>query len=248
MEKVVEANKFLLRDDAGRIRAELGIEDGTGPILALFDEEQRPRARLAVRFGVPNLALLSENGVSRIELSGGGIGSPSITLCDTAGKPRLDLSLIDAIGGARLAFTDEHEQTRAMVGVEVLEGENRAALILCDKEGRKRARLTVHDDGSSGLEVFDDNGTSRATLGTNGLFIADENATYRVKLSLSTIGPGLGLLDASGTVRAAVALSNETGFPHVILFDKDGRTPRLDLTVDAEGRPRVFGRRWWWPF
>ena len=142
MEKVIEAEKFVLRDAAARVRAELAVQEDGSPRLVFLDENQRERVQLTVQSEEPRFVLLGETGVTRVNLTAGvgEAGSPSITLCDKEGKARVDLSLIDAIGGARLAFTDQHGETRAMFAVEVLEGEHRTALGVYDKDGRLRAR------------------------------------------------------------------------------------------------------------
>ena len=60
-EDTVEAKRFILLDDNGKIRATLDMfEDG--PMLGLFDENGRLRIGLGVRKDRPKITLLDENG------------------------------------------------------------------------------------------------------------------------------------------------------------------------------------------
>src|SRR5256884_9549884 len=74
--KAMEAERFVLRDTGGRVRAALGMEADGSVGLWLLDSAGKTRA------GV---------GVSRE-------GSPGVALPAQTGKPRLPLNLTDAPG------------------------------------------------------------------------------------------------------------------------------------------------------
>ena len=60
--KVVEAERFVLRDANGKARAELGLKDGV-PVLALFDAQGNRRTQLAVAGdGSTSLSLYDKDG------------------------------------------------------------------------------------------------------------------------------------------------------------------------------------------
>jgi hypothetical protein len=59
--RIVEAEGFVLKDAAGKVRAELAV-DKDGPRLGLRDEAGRTRAELAVGKYGPRLVQYDENG------------------------------------------------------------------------------------------------------------------------------------------------------------------------------------------
>lgn len=63
--KIVEADQFILRDEAGRRRAELGFHEGV-PSLAFFDPQGAVRTRVTLqKDGSSRLLLYDEKGVAR---------------------------------------------------------------------------------------------------------------------------------------------------------------------------------------
>jgi len=119
--KAMEAERFVLRDTGGRVRAALGME-GYGSVgLWLLDSAGKTRA------GV---------GVSRE-------GSPVMALADQTGKSRLSLTLTDGPG---LSLRD---QDRTRISLSVLaEG---SGIYVWDQAGRERVVLIVAADGSQVL-------------------------------------------------------------------------------------------------
>jgi len=83
-ERTVRANKFVLEDERGGMRAVLVVAADM-PTLALFDTAGTPRAVLGILAGGPGLTLADENGKSRAVLSVLADG-PGLTLFDAAGK------------------------------------------------------------------------------------------------------------------------------------------------------------------
>ena len=87
--KIVRANKFILEDEKGKLRAWLVVtKDGSA--LGLFDGNGRYRAEL---------------------YASNGEGGPALTLCDETGKPSAKLGATK--DGPALALFDEKGTTRA---------------------------------------------------------------------------------------------------------------------------------------
>ena len=81
---VVRAGAFVLVDDQGRERAQLGM-GSDGPALELYDAQGKVRIGLSLIDDEPGLALLDAQGKSRIRLLLTGAG-PTLVLVDAQGK------------------------------------------------------------------------------------------------------------------------------------------------------------------
>jgi len=66
--KEIRANKFVLEDEKGKVRATLAMT-GTGPILWLSDENGKQRATLGAFEVGPVLFLNDETGTTRVSLA-----------------------------------------------------------------------------------------------------------------------------------------------------------------------------------
>jgi hypothetical protein len=104
--RVVEAQKFVVRDASGRIRAELGPTDSDQE-LALRFRDQRGSQRLTV--GMENetalLVLGDKTGRPRAGLVTLAEGAPGLTLYDGTGRARVELALARE-GEPRVALLD----------------------------------------------------------------------------------------------------------------------------------------------
>ncbi len=211
--KVVEAERFVLRDATGKIMAILGTEPGVpAPKLFLYDQNGKTRAMLSVLAdGTPGLALFDQNGKGRAGLLLLASGAPGLGLHDQNGKNRLLLS----------------------VGADDTPG-----LALLDQNGKERARLTVVPDGSPSLGLFDQSGKVRAALGvladgSPGLSLADLNDKERIGLRVGTNGPSLVLRDENLNNRAvlghtaleatATGTVEQRPASSLVLSDRDGK-------------------------
>jgi mono/diheme cytochrome c family protein len=84
--KVVEAERFVLREAGGKPRAELGFNDGE-PSLALFDDRGNRRAGLSVATdGSSSLSLYDKDGKRRVVLHVRPDGEPHLDLYEKNGK------------------------------------------------------------------------------------------------------------------------------------------------------------------
>jgi hypothetical protein len=122
--KVVEAERFLLRDENGTIRTELAMQPNEGPTmpknprLDLMDEGGKPRASLVLRRG----------------------GLPNLELRDQGGRPRLHLGM---------QFDDMVELSlgpksgRGGLGIKTMDN-NYTSLSLYGPDGTERGFLSIH--------------------------------------------------------------------------------------------------------
>ncbi len=108
--RIVEAQKFVLRDAEGRVRAELGPADSNRSIALRFkDEIGSPRLILGVENESSLLALSDRTGRPRVGVVTLADGAPGLTFYDATGRARAELglgregdpsaALLDARGG-----------------------------------------------------------------------------------------------------------------------------------------------------
>jgi mono/diheme cytochrome c family protein len=114
--KVVDAEKFVLRDMEGKRRAELSLQAG-GPSLALFDERGQRRVQLAVLAdGSAKWSLYDQNGQYRATLAVPTQGDPRLDLAKKPNPfPSLPLSAPAAVRPA--APEPSHERMQAAQGL-----------------------------------------------------------------------------------------------------------------------------------
>ncbi|MDE3109305.1 MAG: hypothetical protein KGL02_05120 [Acidobacteriota bacterium] len=93
--KNIEAESFTLKDDSGRVRAELAMS-GTGPSLKLFDEHGSALAVFCVNDTAP--------------------GGPFVTLSDPAHHAGLSMSVLEG-AGSELSMMGEGENAQVHIGV-----------------------------------------------------------------------------------------------------------------------------------
>lgn len=127
--EVVEANRFVLRDSDGHVRAVMGVNQDGSARVALQDRDGRERLRLS---------LLAD-------------GSPGISFTDREGKSRAVLGLLPDETSA-LVFADRWGKTRAVLG---LSPDESSTLVFADRNGEMRVGVGVEADGSAGVTMFD---------------------------------------------------------------------------------------------
>ncbi len=129
--KVVEAEKFVLRDTAGKIRGELKV-DGGSTFLILNDENERSRFQAFVYSKGGSLNLFGE-GKSRATLRSSSGGS--LNLHDSAGKDRVKLFVV--FDNPYLFFKDKSGKHRFTVSFTG----GMPHLALRDKDGKTISSL-----------------------------------------------------------------------------------------------------------
>lgn len=153
--KVIEAEKFVLRDSSGSERALLSSKDAV--FLTLFDRNGKIRASI----NETSLAIADKNGKVRIGLVVSDEGNPIVVLQNEAGKERASLYL-RSDGSPGLVLRDEAMKPRAAL---YLSSDALPGLWLYDKDEKWRTRLELTDDGDAGLALTDKYGSVRAALG-----------------------------------------------------------------------------------
>ncbi|MBI4589738.1 MAG: hypothetical protein HY725_12950 [Candidatus Rokubacteria bacterium] len=144
--KILEAERFVLRDASGRARAILGIQADGSVGLEFSGETGKPAVTLAaLRDGAVALELRDRSGRSRASLGVQPNGAARLGFYDQDGKARAGLSTMTA-------------------GVPILS--------LFDKAGTPRAALRLLPDGAPTLELLDDETHTRAVLGHTELATA----------------------------------------------------------------------------
>lgn len=103
--RVVEAERFILRDAAGRARAELVVDGEQSVALRFKDADSMPRLSLGTENGAALLVLNEQGGRVRAGLVTLSHGAPALTFYDGNGKNRAELALTRE-GTPALTITD----------------------------------------------------------------------------------------------------------------------------------------------
>lgn len=101
----MEAQAFVVRDDRGAARAQLGMSED-GPALSLYDEAGVLRAALAVQLEGPILNLFTADGAPRVVVGERGT-TAFVVLRDADGAPRAAMA-IQEDGSPSIYLLDEH--------------------------------------------------------------------------------------------------------------------------------------------
>jgi hypothetical protein len=104
--RVIEAQKFVVRDGAGHVRVELGPSDGDKEVVLRFkDSTGSSRATLGLEGETSLLVLGDKTGRPRVGLTTLAQGAPGVTLYDPSGRARVELGL-GREGEPRVALLD----------------------------------------------------------------------------------------------------------------------------------------------
>lgn len=103
--RIVEAERFVLRDAAGRVRAELVVDGEQSVALRFKDPDSMPRLSLGTENGAAVLVLNEQGGRVRAGLVTLPHGAPALTFYDQNGKNRAELALTRE-GAPALTITD----------------------------------------------------------------------------------------------------------------------------------------------
>ena len=127
--EVVEAERFVLRDQSGLARGSLELTEEGGTELVLRDRDARERVRLAL---LPN-------------------GSPGLTFADREGRARAVLGLLPD-ETSTLVFADHRGRSRAVLG---LSPDESSTLVFADRFGATRVGVGVDPEGQPGITIFE---------------------------------------------------------------------------------------------
>jgi len=119
--KLVEAERFLVRDTAGKPRATLGLLPDGSPSLNLIDKDGNIRMAVGMKpGGSPSLNLYDKTQTNRAVLATLPDGSPALVLFDKAGETR-------ALLGSNFPMRMHPEE---------IETRPASSLVLFDKDGK----------------------------------------------------------------------------------------------------------------
>ena len=223
-----DRNGPILRfhDDAGNVRADIGLSRFGGPGIVLRgDDEEQLAAFFADRFET-SLSFFGPRGQVRSVLKSNDEDS-SLFLFDAQGTIGASLGITGAVRGVTVADGDGN--LRATMAVS----ENDPTLAFADATGAVLAALGLTEFGPT-LEFADVQGTVRAhlshTAGGTNLILQDEQSKPAALLSVTDAGRVLGLFDESGTVRTSAGYTPEgSAFE---LYDAEGTVrAKLDFTT-----------------
>jgi hypothetical protein len=149
--KVVEAEKFVVRDGDGNERARL-VDIG----VVLLSADGKPRGGLTVAEDVPSLHLLHPQ-------HGGGVYMSPLGMAvrGPGQKSKAANVGISHEGEPFVSLSDGEEKTRARLS---LAKDGRPGLALYDTKGEIRARLRLDEDGRPDFELIGAEGARRVIL------------------------------------------------------------------------------------
>lgn len=169
----IVAQRFLLQDSKGTVRAALGINDAGEVLLALMDARGRGRADMGVTAdGLPRFELFDSAGNTRALVNVEENDSPSIALFD---GQRVRLSAGVAGGEPYLALADEQNRRQVTLAAGKV---GSGALIEDTAARRATVFLGLNTNESAGLSVFGPKSEPRAQFGPDasgaaGLLVTD---------------------------------------------------------------------------
>ncbi len=154
-----------LRDQQGRLRLVVQLDSGGAPSLRLLGTDARARAELSFREGAAALVFKDSAGAERLVLDQSAQGVPH-------------LSLMTALGyaGAGLSLTSNGSPLLGLY------------------HGRSRTSLRLDDDGSTHLDLYDQNGRLGAAL------LSSTQATPETTAVGNPSGSSLVLRDKAGKI------------------------------------------------
>ncbi|HWX24518.1 MAG TPA: hypothetical protein VN083_05720 [Vicinamibacteria bacterium] len=156
--KTVEAQHFVVRDEQGQIRAQMGVNANGGVGLGFIGQN---RLTMGVGLDGAALSVIDSSGKTRILLAIRPDGTTGLDLFSAAGKPRARMSLhSDDSPAVELNSGDGHVRASLVV----LPDES-AGLLLTDAAGQVRGALANEPQGNTSLDFMDKLEKRRLSLG-----------------------------------------------------------------------------------
>jgi len=234
----LQAKKFELVDDAGKVRARLSMAEGS-PTLILFDDKGLNRAQFALGDnGQPAIILTDANDVTRVELGVNAENRPSLLFADAKGNIRTYLD-VDDKDRPTISLSDADEHTRAMLRLDT---DNTPSLEYYDDQQQMRSAYWLLADQTPSLSLYDPAGKLRGLLGMSkdndcNLNFTNAEENVRARLGVDAKGvPQLMMADTAGTVRTRLGLNDNA--PGLSMNDSKGNTLAM-LTVTGENVPSL---------
>jgi hypothetical protein len=216
----IRAHKFVIVDDAGNERAELGALDDGRVRLTIRREGGKPAILIGLDENAqPVLDLADADGHVAAELGVYQDGQSWLMIQDP-GRNLVARVGIDGRGRATFALEGANERPLAELGI--LAGEQEMSVFtLRDAEGRRRLGMTATKSGQTGMVLNDANGKERCTVRV------DQDGQ-----------PQLKLWDDRGNPRASLMLYGD-GACALELLDSANRQIRVSLVAEASDRAHL---------
>lgn len=214
-ERIIEGSKFVLKDENGKMRARLFMNEG-GASLAFYDAAGKGQAALAVGPDGPLLYFYSTKGVEILKLTTID-DSPVLALADSSGTVRVQAGVTKS--AAHVLINNLQGGPAVGMGVD----QAGPVLSLRDSNGTVRGRLTV--DSKETKLAFADAQADRLVLSMSadesGLTLFDNNQKQRAALATKREGTIFGLSDSFGKVRALLGEAN--GGAQLTIINQNGK-------------------------
>ncbi len=177
-DRTVEAKAFVLRDDRGKIGAELRVSSDGYPALSLYDTSGALRVTLDAEADYPGLFIYDTNETD-----------------STNGTVRIELGVQGS--SASLAIINSTSSLGAAIGID----ENIAGVIIGDLTFASGVVLAITEE-AAGLFIRDANEVIQPVLVVSengqGLTIADSSGTTRVEIIVREDTPVINFYEADG--------------------------------------------------
>jgi hypothetical protein len=162
---IVKARMFLVVDDRGKERAQLGLSTDGEALLSLLDARETHRASFGLYDGgEPYLKLAEKRGRTRVWLQAMDDArdgrNTGLYVADDHANPRATLT-VDGRGAPTMSFLDDDERNRIWLGSTA---NGASFVVLGDERARPRLSLRTDDDGRPALQLFDGGANSRVML------------------------------------------------------------------------------------
>ena len=151
--KIIEAERFVLLDDAGKMRARLGLlEDGGESSLWFFDQNGEARLTLSVnKSGSPAIQFAGTHNDQGILITTNADGGSPLMTMQGKGERKLHLDVADGSAGISVAKGKELRVTIAF-------DENESVIAILGEGNQPRVTLHVGPDGKPSLTLAGKNG------------------------------------------------------------------------------------------
>ena len=162
---IVKARMFLVVDDRGKERAQLGLSTDGEALLTLLDARETHRASFGLYDGgEPYLKLAEKRGRTRVWLQAMDDArdgrNTGLYVADDHARPRVTLT-VDGHAAPLMTFLDDDERNRIWLGSNA---KGASFVVLGDERARPRLSLRTDDDGRPAFQLFDGSANSRVML------------------------------------------------------------------------------------
>jgi hypothetical protein len=156
---VVAAHRFELKDEAGKVRAALFLNDVKQPALCLYDERGLERLNVRIVDG-PEFWMFDENGNSRVAFRGINREPELVFFNKDTNKVMTRVTVTDK-GGAFAAWTPKNQ---SIFGADSTGTVVRQAFQLIDENSKVRAQIAKAPTTNAYFKLLDENGAGRILM------------------------------------------------------------------------------------